>query len=290
LKGKYSNVDHFTINFSTFAEVGPFDKELISHFPTSLKSVSHNGAGYDQVDFQALGERGIQLSNTPAAVDNATADTHVFLLLGALRNFGQGVKGVLAGDWDKTTPVAHDPSGKVVGIVGLGGIGKNILQKLKPFGFAKFVYYNRNRLPEAEEYGAEYVSFDELLETSDIISINVPLNKNTFHLFNEDVLSKTKKGVVIVNTARGAVIDEKALYKYLTSGHVRSAGLDVLENEPNVNLELVNLPNVLALPHLGTYTVETRKEMEEIVIENVKAVIETGKVSTLVPELKSVEF
>jgi lactate dehydrogenase-like 2-hydroxyacid dehydrogenase len=109
-------------------------------------------------------------------------------------------------------------------------------------------------------------------------------------LFNEDVLSKTKKGVVIVNTARGAVIDEKALYKYLTSGHVRSAGLDVLENEPNVNLELVNLPNVLALPHLGTYTVETRKEMEEIVIENVKAVIETGKVSTLVPELKSVEF
>lgn len=296
LKGKYSNVQHITRTFPSVNQTGRFDEELVSHLPESVVSVSHNGAGYDQVDPHALTGRNIQLSNVPELVDNATADTHVFLLLGALRNFNQGHGSLLKGEWAQVrkaaagTPVANDPEGKVVGIVGLGGIGRNILTKLKPFGFKKFIYHNRNRLPEDQENGAEYVSLDELLQTSDIVSINIPLNPKTANFFDEEKFSKMKEGVVVVNTARGGVIEETAFIKYLKSGHIRSAGIDVMQNEPDANLELVNLPNVLALPHMGTHTYETIKKMEEFVVENVKSAIETGKVISLVPEQKSHEF
>ncbi|KAH3673776.1 hypothetical protein WICPIJ_009656 [Wickerhamomyces pijperi] len=296
LKGKYSNVDYITRTFPSVTQTGLFDAELVSHLPESVKAVCHNGAGYDQVDPHALLTKNIQLSNVPELVDNATADTHVFLLLGALRNFNAGHEALLKGEWAQVrkaaagTPVANDPEGKTVGIVGLGAIGRNILSKLKPFGFKKFVYHNRNRLPEDQENGAEYVSLDELLATSDIISINIPLNKHTTHFFNEEKFSKMKQGVVVVNTARGGVIDETAFIKYLKSGHIRSAGLDVMQNEPDVNLELVNLPNVLALPHMGTHSFETIKKMEEFVVENVKSLIETGKVISLVPEQKAHDF
>ncbi|CCH43089.1 Glyoxylate reductase [Wickerhamomyces ciferrii] len=295
LQTKYSQVQHITRTFDSANETGLFDKELIQHLPKSLISISHNGAGYDQISAPELIERKIQLSNVPEIVDNATADNHVFLLLGALRNFGHGRQNLLAGEWPSKgnasgAPIGHDPQGKVVGIVGLGGIGRTILKRLQPFGFEKFIYHNRNRLPEDLEGGAEYVSLDELLSTSDIISINIPLSPKTKHFFNEEKFSKMKKGVVIVNTARGGVIDETAFIKYLTNGTVRSAGLDVLENEPNVNKELISLPNVLALPHMGTHTVETVKAMEEHVVKNVENVIKTGKVISLVPEHKNIDF
>lgn len=294
LKGKYSQVQYITNTIGSADRIGLFDKELIQHLPDSLKTISHCGAGYDQIDPVALAERGIQLSNVPEKVNDATADTHVFLLLGALRNFNHGHQGLLEGKWpggkSAGAPMAHDPKGKVVGIVGLGGIGRNILKKLKPFGFEKFIYHNRNKLSSELEDGAEYVSFDELLSTSDIISINIPLNPNTRHFFNDEVFAKMKKGMVLVNTARGAVIDESALMRALDNGTVRSAGLDVLENEPNVNLDLCRLPNVLALPHMGTHTVETVQSMEEYVVENVLHAIKTGKVKSLVPEQKGVDF
>jgi lactate dehydrogenase-like 2-hydroxyacid dehydrogenase len=291
LKGKYSNVQYITRTFGSVNQTGLFDEELITQLPESVISVSHCGAGYDQVDAHALADRKIQLSNVPSLVDDATADTHVFLLLGALRNFGEGHHRLLSCEWPTNpraagAPMAHDPVGKVVGIVGLGGIGRNIMKKLKPFGFSKFIYYNRNRLDPELEDDAEYVSFDELLAQSDIISINVPLNTNTKYMFNDEVFAKMKKGVVVVNTARGAVIDETAFIKALTNGTVRSAGLDVLENEPAPNMELVTLPNVLALPHMGTHTMETAQSLEEFVVENVRTVINTGKVVSLVPEHK----
>lgn len=295
LKGKYSNVQYITRTFRSVDQTGLFDKELIDALPDSVISISHNGAGYDQVSATELAERKIQLSNVPKLVDNATADTHVFLLLAALRNFGAGHKYLLEGKWPSNpscagAPVAHDPAGKTVGILGLGGIGGNILKKLKPFGFDKFVYHNRNRLSEQEEQGAQYVSFDELLAQSDIISINIPLNPKTKHIINADAFAKMKEGVVVVNTARGSVIDETAFIANLKNGKVRSAGVDVMENEPNPNPELYNLDNVFALPHMGTHTVETDKAMEEFVVQNVESAIKTGKVISLVPELRGVQF
>ncbi|KAH3688263.1 hypothetical protein WICPIJ_000734 [Wickerhamomyces pijperi] len=295
LKGKYSQVQYISRTYPSIAQTGRWDEELISHLPKSVISVSHTGAGYDQVDAHALRARSIQLSHLPKYVDNSTADTHVFLLLGALRNFNAGHHALYDGLWathhkSGGVPVAHDPEGKVVGIVGLGGIGRNILKKLQPFGFKKFIYHNRKRLPEGEEDGAEYVSFDELLATADIISINVPLSEHTRDMFDDEVLSKAKPGVVIVNTARGPVINEEAFIKHLKSGHIRSAGIDVMTGEPYANMDLVKLPNVLALPHMGTHSYETIKKMEEGVVRNIISAIETGHVVNLVPEQQGHEF
>lgn len=297
LNGKYKDlgVKYITRTFASANVTGLFDQELIKNLPDSVISVSHCGAGYDQVDPHALTERGIQLSNVPNLVNDATADTHVFLLLGALRSFSEGQRRLLRGEWPSGgacagTAVANDPTGKVVGILGMGGIGRNILSKLKPFGFEKFIYHNRKKLAPELEAGAEYVTFDELLAQSDILSVNIPLNKNTHHILNKEAFAKMKKGIVVVNTARGGVIDETAFIEALKDGTVRSAGLDVMENEPNVNLELASLPNVLALPHMGTNTYETIKSMEEFIVENVTKVIETGHVISLVPEQESVKF
>lgn len=291
-KNKLSQVQIISRTYGSVAQTGRFDKELAFQLPSSVMAVCHNGAGYDQIDVKYFNERHIQVSNTPDLVNNATADDHVFLLLGALRNFSYGTKNLLEGRWPMNgsgagTPVGHDPEGKTVGILGLGGIGRAIVKRLKPFGFGKFIYHNRSRLSPELENGCEYVSFDELLEQSDIISVNIPLNANTVHTLDADAFNKMKTGVVIVNTARGAVIDENALIDALKSEKVRSAGLDVFEFEPQVPQELMDMKQVLVLPHMGTHTVETRKKMEEFVVANAENVIKTGKVISIVPEIRN---
>lgn len=278
--------------FASVQQTGRFDKELAQKLPSSVVAVCHNGAGYDQIDTSDFADRKIQVSNVPELVNNATADTHVFLMLGALRNFEYGRRLMLENKWPSGgaaagAPVGHDPEGKVVGVLGLGGIGRAIVERLKPFGFKKFIYHNRNRLSPELENGCEYVSFEQLLEQSDVVSINIPLNAKTRHIIDEAAISKMKDGVVIVNTARGAVIDEKALVAALKNGKVRSAGLDVYEHEPQVPQELLDLPNVCGVPHMGTHSVETIKIMEEFVVENVKSVINSGKVLSIVPEMKN---
>ncbi|KAH3668280.1 hypothetical protein OGAPHI_002034 [Ogataea philodendri] len=290
--GKFKDVDIIARTFESVKQTGLVDKELLSLLKetTQLKAISHNGAGYDQVDAVECGELGIQVSNVPSLVDAATADSHIYLLLGALRNFQLSTLNLLKGKWPTSkcagTPIGHDPEGKVLGIYGMGGIGRAVRDRAKPFGFKKIIYHNRNRLAAELEGGAEYVTFDELLKQSDVISINIPLNSATKHSINKDAISKMKDGVVIVNTARGAIVDESALLPALKSGKVGSFGADVFENEPNVNMELVEQPNVVSLPHMGTHTVETMKAMEEFVVENVTKYVDTGKVLTIVPELK----
>lgn len=147
----------------------------------------------------------------------------------------------------------------------------------------KIQYYNRNRLSQAEEKisgDAKYVSFDELLATSDILSLNLPLNSKTRHIISRKEFSKMKDGVVIVNTARGAVMDEAALVEALESGKVRSCGLDVYENEPEIHPGLLKNENVLLVPHMGTHTYETQKAMEVVAINNVRAAVTTGQLLT----------
>ncbi|SCU95314.1 LAMI_0F01970g1_1 [Lachancea mirantina] len=286
-----SRVQVIARTFASVKNTGRFDKELAAALPSSVVAVCHLGAGYDQIDTAFFEARNIQVSNVPSLVDDATADTHVFLLLGALRNFEWGHRLMLQGKWPSSgraagAPVGHDPAGKTVGILGLGGIGRTIVERLKPFGFAKYIYHNRKRLDPKLENGCEYVSFDELLKTSDIISINIPLNAHTKHIINQEAIDKMKDGVVIVNTARGAVIDEPVLIAALKSGKVASAGFDVFEHEPQVPQELLDLPNVCAVPHMGTHTVETIKKMEEFLVANVKSVINSGHVISIVPEMK----
>ncbi|CCE62124.1 hypothetical protein TPHA_0B04550 [Tetrapisispora phaffii CBS 4417] len=289
---KLENVQIITRTFLSVNQTGRFDKEIAEALPASVKAIVHTGAGYDQVDVEHFNKRGIQVANVPDIVTSATADNHVFLLLGALRNFSSGHRELINGNWEKkgagcSVTFGHDPVGKTVGVLGMGGIGRAVVSRLQPFGFEKFIYHNRNRLSPELEAGCQYVSFDELLKQADIISINVPLSKATRHIIDETAISKMKDGVVIVNTSRGAVIDEQALIRGLQSGKIRTAGLDVFEFEPKVPQELIDMPQVLSLPHMGTYCVETWQKMEEFVVENAINMIEEGKVISLVPEQKN---
>ena len=173
--------------YRTFASVsitGLWDAELIAALPASLRFVAHNGAGYDQLDLAACSARQphpLRVSNVPTAVDDATADTAVFLLLGALRGFNSSMLALRAGDWkgNPAPPLGHDPQGKTLGVLGMGGIGRNLKRKCDVFGM-RTIYHNRRRLSEEEADGAEYVSFEELLARSDVLSLNLPLNVSLF--------------------------------------------------------------------------------------------------------------
>ncbi|KAL4779732.1 D-isomer specific 2-hydroxyacid dehydrogenase [Aspergillus varians] len=287
---KSGKLDGIVAAYRTFESVsitGIFDDELVNALPTSLTYLAHCGAGYDQIDPHACSARTppLRVSNTPTAVDDATADVNMFLIIGALRNFNAGMHALREGTW-RGSPLprlGHDPENKVLGILGMGGIGRNLKKKAEAFGM-KVVYHNRRELSAELSAGAKYVTFDELLATSDVISLNLPLNKHTRHIISTAEFAKMKDGVVIVNTARGAVMDEEALVQALDSGKVYSAGLDVFEEEPKVHPGLVRNPNVLLVPHMGTWTIETQTGMEEWAIDNVRSALETGKLKSPVAE------
>jgi D-3-phosphoglycerate dehydrogenase len=172
----------------------------------------------------------------------------------------------------------------VLGILGLGGIGRAVRDKARVFGFSKILYHNRNRLSPELEGDAIYCSFDELLAQSDVISANLPLNPKTRHILDANAIAKCKDGVAIVNTGRGALIDEDALVKALDSGKVSTVGLDVFEKEPEIHPGLLKNENALLLPHVGTHAVEARTEMEETAIRNVEAAVTGNKLYDPVPE------
>ncbi|KAF3801842.1 putative 2-hydroxyacid dehydrogenase UNK4.10 [Colletotrichum gloeosporioides] len=255
----------------SLAVTGKFDEELVQGLPKSVKYICHNG-------------KNILVSNCPEVVDDATADTAVFLILAALRGFNNGIMSIRNRTWTGHVPpgpLGHDPQGKTLGVLGLGGTGINLKKKMEMFGM-KVIYHNRSRSVLSD--GAEYVSFDELLAKSDVLSLNLPLNVNTRNIISTGEFEKMKDGIVIVNTARGGVLDEDALVKALDSGKVLSVGLDVYQSEPDIHPGLLSNPHVCMLPHMGTSTVETKTKMEECTISNVRSGILTGRLVTLVPE------
>ncbi|TLD30639.1 hypothetical protein PspLS_02176 [Pyricularia sp. CBS 133598] len=291
--GAFAGVVAAYRTFVSGRTTGRIDAELLAALPPTLRFICHNGAGYDQVDVAACTAAGVRVSNTPSAVDDATADAGIFLMLGALRNFGPGMQSCRAGEWiGRPAPaLGHDPRGKVLGILGMGGIGRNMARKAAVFGM-KIRYYNRTRLSAELEAdcGAEYVDFDTLLATSDVLSLNLPLNPKTRHTISHAEFAKMKTGVVVVNTARGAVMDEAALVAALDSGRVASAGLDVYEEEPKVHPGLLANHRCLLVPHMGTYTEETQTKMEEVAISNVVAALDKGQLVTGVPEQSGLTF
>lgn len=200
----------------------------------------------------------IQVSSTPIAVNDATADVAIFLLLGALRRIHIPYNNLRQGKWrGPGFQLGYDPKNKVLGILGMGGIGREVAKRAVAFGM-KIQYHNRTQLSPSEEGGAKYVSFEELLKTSDVLSLNLSLNKNTQGIIGKKEFGMMKKGIVIVNTARGKLIDEQALVDALEDGTVFSAGLDVYEEEPKIHQGLLDNPNVVLLPHIGTATLETQ--------------------------------
>ena len=265
---------------------GRFDQELIDALPSSLKFVSHNGAGYDSIDAHACAARGISVSNTPGAVDACSADTAMFLILGALRRIHIPYTALRAGKWRGHMGLTHEPEGKTLGILGMGGIGTAVARRALPFGL-QLQYHNRSCVPEQMNLtGAKYVSFEELLQTSDVISVHLPLNASTQGLISYKEFGMMKTGVVLVNTARGPIVNEDALVQALEEGKVWGAGLDVHENEPEIHPGLIANEHCVLLPHVGTATVETQRKMEVLVIENVRSALERGCLLTPVQETK----
>lgn len=279
-------------NQSTSA-TGPFDAELVAALPASWKYIAHNGAGYDNVDVDACTRRRIAVSSTPRAVDDATADIGIFLVLGALRQIHAPYAALRAGQWKGPSPpqLGHDPRGKVLGILGMGGIGRAMARRARAFGM-RIVYHNRRRLADpALEDGARYVgSLDELLAQADVLSLNLALNAQTRHIVGAPELAKTKRGVVVVNTARGALVDEAALVAALEEGQVGAVGLDVFEEEPEIHPGLLRSDRAFMVPHLGTSTYETQRDMELLVLRNLETVVDEGKMYTLVNEQKGLDW
>lgn len=252
-----------------------FDKEIIGA-AKKLKVIAHYGAGYDSVDVSTATEKGIIVTNTPDVVSGATSDIAMHLILSTLRRTSEAEAYVRRGEWPKQSEqfLGRDPNGKTLGIIGMGNIGRLLAKKARAFDM-KIIYYNRNQVStEIEtELQAKYVTLQELLATSDVISVNAPLTSETKHMLSAKEFSQMKKGVIIVNTARGSVINEDDLVEALESGQVGSAGLDVFEHEPPVHPKLLTMPNVTLLPHIGTCTAETRAGMWQMCLDNVTGVL-----------------
>ncbi|KIV79992.1 hypothetical protein PV11_07527 [Exophiala sideris] len=291
-EGKLDGVVAAYRTFPSISITGRIDAEICDALPKSWKYLAHCGAGYDQIDTEACSARDppLLVSNVPTAPDDATADTAIFLMLGALRNFNTSMVALRRGDWRGKPPpsLGHDPQGKTLGILGMGGIGRNMKQKAAAFGMTT-IYHNRRELDASMADGAEYVTFDDLLKRSDVLSLNLPLNPKTRHIISTPQFEMMKSSAVVVNTARGAVIDEAALVDALDKGLIAGAGLDVFEEEPKIHPGLVANEKVILLPHMGTWTKETQEKMEEWVINNIRSALEKGHLMSPVPEQKNIK-
>jgi glyoxylate reductase len=233
----------------------------------NLKLIANVAVGTDNIDIEAASERNILVLNTPNVLENTTADLAFALMLAVARRVVESYIYILDNKWDKWSfdfMLGSDVWGKKLGIIGLGQIGQCMAKRANGFDM-EISYFQRNKA-EAEiesQLKAKYVSLEQLLSDSDFVSIHCPLNKNTFHLLGTKELSLMKPSAILVNTARGAIIDQKALITILKTGKIKGAGLDVFENEPKIPDELKNLPNVVLTPHIGSATLETRTKMAQ---------------------------
>lgn len=229
------------------------------------------GVGYDNVDVKAATEKGIIVCNVPDYCTHDVATHAVALLLCCWRKVHFGDSELKRGKWQRYTLIqpVHRTIGRTVGLFGFGRIGKRVAELLYPFGFKIIACDPYLTEEEFLLHGAERVSFDELLERSDAISIHAPLTEETRGVFNADAFSRMKRGVVFVNTARGGIVDEDALLWALDEGIVAAAGLDVFANEPNPNLKLVQHPKVIATPHWAWYSEEAMWDLRRKVAEQV---------------------
>jgi len=242
-----------------------------------LKVVSNYAVGYNNIDVNEATKHGVMVTNTPDVLTDTTADCAFMLLMAISRRLVEVDKFVREGKWVKAWGpkmlLGSDITGKTLGIIGLGRIGKAVVPRAKGFNM-KILYHNRNPDPEAEKLGVEYRSMDEILAESDYISLHVPLNDNTKHLIGEPELKKMKKTAYLINTSRGPVVDENALTKALKENRIAGAGLDVLYEEPtNPKNPLLKLDNVIVAPHIGSATIETRLAMAMKAATNLTAAL-----------------
>ncbi|HEX6383335.1 MAG TPA: D-glycerate dehydrogenase [Anaerolineae bacterium] len=247
------------------------DAELLDAAGPQLKVVSLMAVGYDNIDVAACTERGIPVGNTPGVLTEATADLTLALMLATARRVVRAAEAVKAGRWQTWEPmgfIGPDVYGSTVGIVGLGKIGLAVARRLCGFD-VRLLYHNRSPNPAAAEVGATYVDLNTLLAESDFVSLHCPLTAETRHLINASRLRQMKPTAVLINTARGDVVDQDALVEALRQGTIAYAGLDVTTPEPlPAGSPLLALPNATVLPHIGSASVSAREKMATMAAEN----------------------
>lgn len=261
------------------------DEEVLSSNPR-LKIVANYAVGYNNIDVQSASSLGIPVSNTPGVLTDTSADLAFTLLMAVSRRIVEADAYLRSGEWGGWGPLQYlgpDIHGAVLGIVGLGRIGKAVAKRAKGFGMT-IKYWNRTRLSDEEELREEmeYLPLDELLKFADYVSLHVAFAPETTHLISDREFRLMKPTSVLINTSRGAVVDEKALVRALKDGKIWGAGLDVFENEPSIEEELLTMKNVVLLPHLGSASFATRTKMGMMALENILAAWKGDKIPNLV--------
>ena len=259
----------------------PIDEEVIDSC-SDLKVISNYAVGYNNIDVEYATEKGIVVTNTPGVLTETTADLAWALLLAVARRIVESDDFTRKGKFDGWYPklmLGTEVSGKTLGIIGLGRIGKAVAKRAQGFNM-KVVYNNRTPLDKREEdkLDLNHLELDQLLQTADFVSINAPLNDSTYHLIAGEEFKKMKQNAIIINTGRGPIIDEVGLVNALKTGEIAGAGLDVYEDEPEVQEGLKELNNVVLTPHTGSGTIETREKMAEMAANNIIAVLKGNKI------------
>lgn len=261
----------------------PVSAEMIQQFPESIKLICEAGTGYNNIDLEAARKRGITVCNIPAYSTDRVAHTAIMMILNLSSSMQIQMKMLACGSHDnftKNLQVSHvEVNNKTLGVIGAGHIGKKVIQIAKALDMNILVH---SRTPKEDEEKIHYVSLEELLKNSDYVSLHCPLTENTKHMINKETLSLMKPSAFIINTARGALIDEKALIEALKNGTIAGAGLDVQENEPpEENNPLYIMDNVILTPHMGWKGLETRKRLVSILASNIKKFIEGNPINVV---------
>ena len=252
------------------------DAALIAGAGPDLGLIANFGAGTNHIDLAAARERRIAVTNTPGVLTDDTADLAMGLIVMAARRFANGMAVIRDGTWAGWAPstlLGHRIAGRRLAILGMGRIGQAVAHRARAFGL-EIVYHNRHRLPAALEnmLGARYEpDLERLISGADILSLHCPVTAETRHILSAERIAAMKPGAIVVNTARGELIDEPALAAALEDGRLAAAGLDVFENEPALDPRLASAPNLVALPHLGSATCEGREAMGERVVTNIQS-------------------
>lgn len=256
----------------------PLRAEHMAQLPESVRVIATTSVGYDHIDVAAANARGITICNTPDVLTDATADTHMLLLLGAARRAKEHVRN-MDGGWNIRNGffqgLGVEVTGKTMGIVGMGRIGRAVADRARAFRMP-ILYHNRTRLSADLERGAQYYSsLEEMLPHCQVLSLNLPGGQGV--LMTAERFAMLPRGALFINSARGSLVDEEALLEALKSGRVGAAGLDVFQKEPGYDTRLNDLENTFLLPHIGSATVETRTAMASLAIDGIAAVL-AGKV------------
>lgn len=259
------------------------DARFFDRLPASVKAIATFSVGYDHVDLAAAKKSGIPIAHTPGVLTDATADVAMLLLLAASRRAYEAQERVRNGEWigSKNDLLGWSLQGRTLGIYGMGRIGLALAARARAFGMS-IHYHNRTRLSEAEEKGATFhADAESLLRVSNFLSLHAPSSAETKHFINRDTIALLPEGAIIVNTARGALVNDADLIEALKTGRIVAAGLDVFEGEPNLDPGYLDLPNAFLLPHIGSATIETRTAMGNLALDNIEAVLQSREAPTL---------